>query len=464
MKTNIRPRPIHTHEGAVAKHINPELQLRRSVMAHMLWESEFYEDGETIAGRISSLIAECKPETVAAIAVEAREKMKLRHVPLLIVREMARLKTHRHLVAHALATVIQRPDELSEFCAIYWKEKRQPLSAQVKRGLAAAFQKFNAYSLAKYNQDGAVKLRDVLFLCHAKPKDAEQAATWKQLVDGKLPVPDTWEVALSAGGAEADKKAIWERLLSEGKLGALALLRNLRNMTEATVSKPAIVKALAETNTNRVLPFRFIAAAKAAPGLEDAIDKTFLRAMAQRPKLPGKTIVVVDVSGSMYGSRLSAKSDMDRAIAACALAAILREVCEDPVIYATAGSDSARKHQTAAVPARRGMALADAIHGLCHPLGGGGIFLKQVMDFLKAKEGTADRVVVVTDEQDCGIGEGDSPNKAVPLGKSNYIINVASAKNGVGYGAWTHIDGWSEAVVDYIFQYENTAANVHNTD
>jgi hypothetical protein len=30
------------------------------------------------------------------------------------------------------------------------------------------------------------------------------------------------------------------------------------------------------------------------------------------------------------------------------------------------------------------------------------------------------------------------------------MINVASAKNGVGYGAWTHIDGWSEAVIDYI--------------
>jgi hypothetical protein len=27
---------------------------------------------------------------------------------------------------------------------------------------------------------------------------------------------------------------------------------------------------------------------------------------------------------------------------------------------------------------------------------------------------------------------------------------VASFKNGVGYGAWNHIDGWSESVVEYI--------------
>ncbi len=459
MKTNIARPPARTHEGAFAKHMNPELQLRRSVMAHMLWESEFYEDGASIAGRIAALVAQCKPKAVAAMAVEAREKMKLRHVPLLLVREMARLATHRSVVAATLADVIQRPDELAEFLAIYWKDGRQPLSAQVKRGLASAFTKFDAYSLAKYNRDAAVKLRDVLFLCHAKPKDEAQAATWRQLVEGTLPVPDTWEVALSAGGKDADKKAIWERLLAEGKLGALALLRNLRNMREAKVSDSAIVKALETTKTDRVLPFRFIAAAKAAPEMEAAIDGAFLRAMSQQPKMPGKTIVVIDVSGSMYGSPVSAKSDMSRALAACALGVILREVCEEPVIYATAGSDYTRKHQTAAVPARRGIALADAIHGLCVPLGGGGIFLKQVMDFLKDKEGAADRIVIITDEQDCGIGEGDSPNKAMPFGRSNYIINVASAKNGVGYGAWMHIDGWSEAVVDYISQHEAACRN-----
>ena len=72
-----------------------------------------------------------------------------------------------------------------------------------------------------------MKLRDVLFLCHAKPKDEAQDATWKQLIGGTLPTPDTWEVALSSG---ADKKATWERLIAEKKLGALALLRNLRKI------------------------------------------------------------------------------------------------------------------------------------------------------------------------------------------------------------------------------------------
>jgi len=51
------------------------------------------------------------------------------------------------------------------------------------------------------------------------------------LVAGELATPDTWEVALSAG-ASVDKREAWERLLAENKLGAQALLRNLRNMAE----------------------------------------------------------------------------------------------------------------------------------------------------------------------------------------------------------------------------------------
>src|SRR5579863_4305139 len=101
-----------THEAASARSISPTLQLRRSVLACLLWENQFYEDGVEIAGRISSLVPKVKPEVVAAIAIEAREKMKLRHAPLLLVREMARQKEHRALVASTLASVIQRADEL----------------------------------------------------------------------------------------------------------------------------------------------------------------------------------------------------------------------------------------------------------------------------------------------------------------------------------------------------------------
>src|SRR5262249_51636890 len=176
-----------THEGAAARHISPELQLRRSVLACLLWENQFYEDGVEIGGRIAELVPKVTAEKVSALAIEAREQMKLRHAPLLLVREMARHKTHRAPVSETLARVIQRADELGEFVAVYWKDGRVPLSGQVKKGLAAAFPKFDEYQLAKYDRGGPIKLPDVLFLSHAKPPDAAPAGGWEKLIWGRLP-------------------------------------------------------------------------------------------------------------------------------------------------------------------------------------------------------------------------------------------------------------------------------------
>jgi len=426
-RLNLLNLAARTHEGAPARHISPELQLRRSVLACLLWESQFYEDGVEIAGRIAELVPKVAAEKVAALAVEAREQMKLRHVPLALVREMARHKTHRALVSETLARVIQRADELAEFVAIYWKDGRVPLSGQVKKGLAAAFPKFDEYQLSKYNRSGPIKLRDVLFLSHAKPRDHAQAVVWKKLIWGRLTTPDTWEVALSSG---ADKREAWQRLLAENKLGALALLRNLRNMKEAGVEEDLVLSALRSMNAVRVLPFRFLAAARYAPQWEEAIEQAMLKCVAGAEKLPGRTVVLVDVSGSMTAP-LSRRSEMQRTDAAYGLAVLLREIGEKAAVYSF--SDD-----LAAVPARRGFALRDAIDA--SQLHNSTQLGKAVEKLNQAER--YDRLIVITDEQ-------AHDSVAEPKGKG-YVINVASYKNGVGYGKWTHIDGWSESVVEYI--------------
>jgi 60 kDa SS-A/Ro ribonucleoprotein len=213
MKLNKKKESIHTHEGAKAKHITPELALRRSVMACLLWEKSFYEDGVDVAKRISELIPKVDPLTVAHIAVEARNQMYLRHMPLFIIREMATLDTHKHLVAWALENVIQRADEPAEFLAMYWQKGRQPLSAQVKKGLAAAFTKFERYHLQKYNRDNDIKLRDVLFLTHPKAKSPEQQKDWDDLVAGTIGTADTWEVTSSDSNDNLSKKEKWEKII-----------------------------------------------------------------------------------------------------------------------------------------------------------------------------------------------------------------------------------------------------------
>lgn len=425
-----RPR---THEGAPARTVTPELALRRSVLACLLWESQFYEDGVEIAGRISELVPRVAPEKVAALAIEAREAMKLRHAPLLLVREMARHASHRGLVAETLARVIQRADELSEFVAIYWAGGRTPLSGQVKKGLAAAFPKFDEYALAKYDRAGVVRLRDVLFLCHARPRDADQAGLWKRLINGSLITPDTWEVALSAGG---DKRGHWERLLGERRLGALALLRNLRNMKDAAVSEHLVQEALFAMKTDRVLPFRFLAAARHAPQWEEALEQAMFRSVESRAKLAGHTVLLVDVSGSM-AVLLSTRSEMHRTDAAYGLAVLLREIAESVSLYTF--SD-----RLCRVPARRGCALRDALDQ-SQPHSG-----TLLGDALQRIDEPYDRIVVITDEQ-------SHDRVPAPRG-AGYVINVASYRHGVGYGPWTHIDGWSESVIDYIRELERANA------
>lgn len=429
MKLNTAPKPTFTHEGAKASHIKPADELRRTVMACMLWESGFYESGKAVADRLKRLVPLCNPHDVAEIAIEAREKQHLRHAPLLLVRELARdsKRCADGLIANTLCRVIQRADELAEFLAMYWSEGRKPLAKQIKKGLACAFCKFNEYALAKYNRDSTVKLRDVLFMVHAKPKDEEQAALWKRLVDGTLAAPDTWEVALSAG---ADKKATFERLLSEGKLGYLALLRNLRNMQQAEVDSALVFKALADGAAKaKALPFRYVAAARAVPMWEAQIDAAMQTAMQGLDKLPGRTCVLVDVSGSM-GEQLSAKSDLTRLDAAAALAVLVRGIAAEARVFRF--NTSAQE-----VPARQGMALIDAIGRA-----GGGTTLGRAVRDVRAAWPQMDRLIVVTDEQ--------SADAVGAPGCKGYLLNVATNKNGVGYGDWTHISGFSEAVVDYI--------------
>lgn len=427
-----------THEGAAARTFGPEAQLRRSVMNCLLWEDTFYEDGQAIADRIMSLVPLVEPQVVANLAVEAREKMNLRHAPLLVVRAMVSSERHRPLVADTLAKVIRRPDEMTEFLAIYWSDvigpqeqhRKRPLPAQVKKGLARAFTRFDAYQLAKYDREGPVRLRDVLFLTHARPADAGQAEVWKQLVDGTLASPDTWEVRLSSG---ADTKETFETLIAGRKLGAMALLRNLRGMLAAGVAKDTLAGALGVMNTERVLPWRFIIAARHAPELEPELEAAMLRRLSVHDRLKGRTRLLIDVSGSM-DAPLSARSDMKRVDAACGLAILAREICEDVEIFTF--STEVRK-----VPPRRGFALRDAIvQSQPH----GGTLLGKAVNEVDRRDV---RLIVLTDEQ-------SQDQVSAPKGQG-YMINVAPYRNGVGLGDWQRVDGFSESVIDWIISMES---------
>ena len=426
MQINRRIRDNRTHVTSLNS-ADSQKHLSRLVLASMLWEKQFYLDGAPHANLVTVLVSECDPKFVQALAIKARTEYKLRHVPLLLCRELARIGK---LDAKTLSAVIQRADEMGEFLAIYWAEKRSPLSNQVKKGLAAAFGTFNEYQLAKFDKASAsVSVRDVMFLCHPKPVNAEQEALFKRVADKAMATPDTWETELSAG---ADKGETFYRLMNERKLGALAFLRNLRNMVQADVSDSLIRAYGAIVNVERVLPFRYIAAARIVPQFEDMLEAMMFRSLKDAPKLPGRTMLLVDISGSMFGTKVSAKSDLDRFDAAGALAMLCAEVCEEVEIHSFSTG-------TKRVAPRRGFALVEAIRDSQNH---GGTAIGRAVSM--ANTVGYDRIIVITDEQSGDVVGAPLPNTQA------YMLNVAAYENGVKHGAWTTVTGFSESVLDYI--------------
>lgn len=461
MKSNVRKASgLTTHEGAPSPHVSAAKQLRRAVMSNMLFENQFYEDGVSIADRIVELSAKVSFDELATCAIDARERFKLRHVPLLLLCSAIKQGGGRR-VGDLIARVIQRPDEIGELLALYWKDGKRPIAYQLKRGLQRAIKKFNEYSLAK-NDSGAIKLRDALFMIHAKPKRADMEAegidglvgivpaidkpnykrgrvlrneshVFTRITNRTMATPDTWEVQLSSG---ADKKETFTRLLRGKKIGALALLRNLRNMIAAGVSSDDIWLAISTMKTDRILPFRFLSAAKYAPQFEPVLETAMFRCIEEMPKLDGPTAVLIDHSHSM-NNRVSKKSEISSYDAAAAVAMLARELCERCRVF-TFSTDCIE------IPPRRGFAMRAAIDAVRRPAS---TLLGKAVKHIYSEFEECRRIIVITDEQ-----SADRPPH--PQGHG-YIVNVAGYQNGIAYGPWVSIDGWSEAVLDYIREYEH---------
>jgi hypothetical protein len=210
------------------------------------------------------------------------------------------------------------------------------------------------------------------------------------------------------------------------------MLRNIRNMREAGVPDHLIRRGIYRIEAGKLLPMNFIAAARHNPSFEPDLEQKFVECFTGRSLLAGSTIILVDVSGSM-DAKLSGRSELTRMDVACSLAMIGREMCSSLRVFTFSNS-------LVEVPARRGFALRDAVTG-SQPHGG--TELGKAVRQLPACE----RLIVITDEQS---------HDSVP-DRRGYLINVASAKNGVGYGTWLHIDGWSDKVLDYIARHEGNS-------
>jgi hypothetical protein len=367
------------YEGAKAYQLDPAMELYTAIVTWALNDS-FYEKDDQRIMRIRSLVERVEPVFVAKLAVYTRHCMYMRSAPLVLLTELARVHRGDDLVARATERVIARGDEITELLACYQLlnerqglKKLNGLSKQLQKGLAAAFNKFDAYQFAKYNRDAsAVKLRDALFVVHPKAKDAAQQLVFDKIAAKKLDTPYTWETELSALGQgtfanEAERteafRAKWEELIDSGKLGYMAMLRNIRNMLEINVSLAHIVKVCAvlseekEVVRAKQFPFRYLSAyrellkiaAKKQDGkiirklmplfnrepdrhqqLITALERAIVQSAASIAGFGKETRVLLacDVSGSMQ-TPVSAKSSVMLYDIGLVLAMLLRNRCDN---------------------------------------------------------------------------------------------------------------------------------------
>lgn len=318
------------HEGATAYRLTPEMELYSAVATGMINDT-MYETGSERLDRIISLLPRVSPVFTARLAVYARTRMNLRSVPVVLTTELAKIHQGDALVSKTIQKVVQRPDEITELLAYYQTanqrtglKKLNRVSKQVQKGLAGAFNKFDEYQFAKYDRATEVKLRDALFLVHPKAKDENQQVVFDKIVNQALETPYTWETELSTLGRQpfADKtekeKAVtakWEELIDSGKIGYMALLRNLRNILEANVSGTHLQKVgdylsnSAAVQNAKQLPFRFLAAYRELKSvrsgytgyLMDILDTAINHSIAHVEGFDAdiRVLIACDVSGSM---------------------------------------------------------------------------------------------------------------------------------------------------------------------
>ncbi len=306
--------------GGEAYSQTPEMELV-SLLLTSFATDQFYRSADQTFDKLKNLIAKCDKEFVAKAAVYARNEFGMRSISHVLASELAKHVSGAEWAKYFYAAIVRRPDDMMEILS-YHMANNGKIPNALKKGFASAFAKFDTYQLAKYRgTHKTVKLVDVVNLVHPKPTERNAEAI-NALVKDELRALDTWESQLTKAGqaAETDdekadfKRDVWVNLIREKKIGYFALLRNLRNILQQ--APEVIPDALASlTNENLikkslVLPFRFTTAydeilklnlGRLGRDVLVALSRAVNISISNVPKFDGKTLVVLDVSGSMAG-------------------------------------------------------------------------------------------------------------------------------------------------------------------
>lgn len=386
------------HEGHVAYRMDDALKLVTMALTSMLGEPKFYGDNTDDLIRLAErLCAAGRGELVAKLAVWTRTKGNLRSVSHALVAVVAHVVKDQEYVRKATHIVAsQRGDDGTEILATYAALYGKPFPNALRRGVADALSGMSAYDIAKY-QSGSreFKLRDTLRIAHPVPRDDEAAAAMSACIAGTLGKPKGWETELSARGNTAE---VWDELIAEGRLGYMAMLRNLRNMLSAGANVEPVLTVLESpeaVHRSRQLPFRFYSAWRELQSahlcttrVHKALDAALVASCDNVDRLPGRTAVLIDTSASM-SSAVSERSAVTCRDIAAVLGALATYISDDAWVC--------QFDTSASQLAFTGSSILADVRSV--PFAGGGTDMKEGFACLMASGFDADRVIVISDNE-----------------------------------------------------------------
>jgi len=323
--------------GYVAYAMGDKEQLVTAALTSMFGEPKYYGTNDNDIVKLSEKLCKDSPEFVSRLACYARREGNMRSVSHVLAAVIAHEAPEYTRLT--IRSIVIRPDDITEIMACYASMYGKPFPNAMKRETASVIQKFDEYQIAKYNGGKKeMKFCDVLRITHPVPENQEKEALFGKIINGTLETPYTWETELSARG---NNKEVWDGLIASGRVGYMALLRNLRNIIKASASIEPVLAVLSDpvqVKKAHQLPFRFFSAYKTiekeklmTPQIHAALEKAICASVDQMEKIKGRTLIAVDVSASM-SSRVSARSDVSCCDIASLLGAMADHICEDAAV------------------------------------------------------------------------------------------------------------------------------------
>ena len=295
------------------------------VLSSLLKGNSFYESEKDRVEKVFEFATQHPDlsEFLAKAMIYTRNTGNMRSISHVMAVSLLKNAKGTPYLRKAIGEIAIRPDDLTEILALYKDKVGLAIPNALRRAIKDSLEdKFDEYQLKKYfGGKRKVKVSDLVKLAHPKPKNDEQAEMFKRAIEGKLKKIETAQT-VNAGLTGEERRDKYLKMIKDGKLGYMALLKNLVNMLKVDnhISKDdleTIVKAIKNKKAiknSRVLPFRFLQAYESIseiPSLSVKKEEKLRKALEKAFKVSAKNVrlvpegqklaILLDESASMGG-------------------------------------------------------------------------------------------------------------------------------------------------------------------